>query len=156
MLLEYLKPGSLSKLAGSGEAMDAYYVRHLVGSQKSEDHMVHTRILSDFGVESEWRYDLSYADIDAALSHGTPTAIGVAHKGSIASPAGGHIVLVRGSGYNSEGAPGYYVNDPWGAGFDYTSENGRDVFYPKRPSLDRRWLLDGPSEGWGRIILGVS
>lgn len=152
MLLEFLKPGSLSEKSGGGEAMDSYYIRALLGTQNSTDHGVHTRILEQFGIKSEWRYDLGYEDIDDALEKGRPMPVGVLHRGHISAPAGGHIITVIGYDVR-DGKEGYICHDPWGYGFAYQDSDGRAVFYPKSPSLDRRWLPDGPYRGWGRVIL---
>lgn len=152
MLIDFLKPGLISDPAhDAGMAIDDYYLNEFVTPfGDSEDHNVHTAALQELGIESYWSQELSYADIDRSLAVGIPMPIGVLHRGSVWAPEGGHIILAIG-----KDGEGYRFNDPWGYGFAYSDQNGANVFYPKKPSLNNRWLVDGPNAGWGRIITAI-
>lgn len=140
MAAEFLKPGCVD---GSD---DVYYSKYLVPEGDSTDHDAQTRALAKLGIKSEFRYDLDYDDLDEQLEKGKPVVIGVLHRGTIAAPTGGHVLVVVGR-YDK----GYICNDPWGKGFNYDSHNGRRVEYPYE-SLNARWLVNTPKSGWGRIF----
>lgn len=145
MCLEYFKPGTLKGPKGDDE-----YIRKVFAVGDTTDHSVQTRVLQSYGVESEFRYNLSFEDLDRELSDGRPTCIGILHRGSLSSPSGGHILVVIGRTPSGD----YVVNDPYGSLNDrYTGPvtNGKGAVY-KRSDLIRRWTPDGPTSGWGRIF----
>ncbi len=139
MCVKYLKPNAIEG--------DDDYISRLNEFGDTTDHSAHTRLLKSLGIESEWKTDLNYADLDYQLERGKPIPIGVLHKGTLDNPSGGHICVVVG-----KNSSGYIVNDPWGNGFDYVNHNGKEVIYPTQ-SLDSRWLVEGQSTGWGRIFV---
>ncbi len=145
MILNYLRPGSV--------ASDDDYIRRLVNPRgDTTDWGVHTQALADFGVESEFRQNLDFDDLERSLLLMLPVAIGVLHNGTLASPSGGHVLVIIGMD-KTKGV--FYANDPWGQGFDYSNHDGRGARYPIYPSLERRWLADGENSGWGRLITAV-
>jgi Peptidase_C39 like family len=130
---------------------DNYYFNYLKPQGDTTDHSAQTRALANLGIKSTWNTNLGYADLDQSLKQGKPAVIGILHRGTLANPRGGHMVVVVGR--NAIGD--YIFNDPYGNLLDgYTSaiENGQDVTYP-RYVLDRRWLVDGQKAGWGRLFL---
>ncbi|HEY9660098.1 MAG TPA: C39 family peptidase [Allocoleopsis sp.] len=147
MVLNFLKPGSV--------ASDDEYFRKFVkpyGPKASTNWDVHTTALQQFGIKSVYRQNLDFADLERSLELGYPVAIGVLHKGTLATPEGGHVLVIVGM----DKARGiFYANDPWGEGFKYTNLNGEGVEYPINPSLDRRWMPDGHGSGWGRLITAI-
>ncbi|GAB4384323.1 MAG: hypothetical protein Kow00121_47660 [Elainellaceae cyanobacterium] len=146
MLLNFLKPGSV--------ASDDEYFRKFIGTwENSTDWSFHTRALKQFQIESVYRQDLDFKDLERSLELGYPVAIGVYHKGPIFAPMGGHVLLIIGMN-KAKGV--FYANDPWGEGFTYFNHNGQNIEYPINPSLDRRWLADGPNSGWGRLITAIN
>jgi len=145
MVLNFLKPGSVA-------SDDDYFQRYVAPNGDTTDWNVHTNALRRFGIESVYRQDMDFEDLEESLLLGFPVAIGVLHKGPVAAPSGGHILVIIGMD-KDKGV--FYANDPWGAGFSYTDHNGRGVEYPIYPSLDRRWLADGDRSGWGRLITAV-
>lgn len=145
MLLNFLKPGAVA-------SDDDYFQRHVRPYGDTTDWGVHSQALKRFGIESEYRQNLDYGDLEASLLKGYPVAIGVLHKGPWNAPAGGHVLVITGMD-KQRGI--FFANDPWGGGFAYADHNGRGVEYPIFPSLDRRWLADGDRSGWGRVILSV-
>lgn len=145
MCLEYFKPGTLQGAKG-----DDAYVRKVFSVGDTTDHSVQTKVLNDYGVKSNFSYNLSFSDLDKELAAGRPVVIGILHRGSLSSPTGGHMCVVIGK--NGED---YVVNDPYGSlndGYTGPVTNGKGVVY-KRSDLTHRWLENGKDRtGWGRIF----
>jgi hypothetical protein len=148
MCLEYFNPGTLV-----GPKGDDAYIRKVFAVGDTTDHSVQTRVLQSYGVSSEFRYNLSFDDLDSELSAGRPVCIGILHRGPVSSPSGGHVLVVRGKTASGD----YVVNDPYGSlndGYTGPTTNGRNAVY-KRSDLVRRWTVDGPNSGWGRVFTTV-
>jgi hypothetical protein len=146
MCLEYFKPGTLKGPKGDDE-----YIRKVFAVGDTTDHAVQTRVLQSYGVRSEFRYNLSFEDLDRELSARRPVCIGILHRGTLSAPTGGHILVVIGRTPSGD----YVVNDPYGSLNDrYTGPvtNGKGAVY-KRSDLIRRWTVDGSKSGWGRVFL---
>jgi hypothetical protein len=145
MCLEFLKPGTLKGVKG-----DDAYIQKVFAIGDTTDHAVQTRVLKDYGVNSEFRYNLGFADLDRELAAGRPVAIGILHRGSLSAPTGGHICVVIG-----KKGEDYVVNDPYGSlndGYTGAVTNGKGAVY-KKSDLMYRWLTKGKDKtGWGRIF----
>jgi hypothetical protein len=145
MCLEYFKPGTLVGAKG-----DDAYVQKVFAVGDTTDHSVQTKVLSSYGIKSDFRYNLSFADLDRELSAGRPVAIGILHRGTLSSPTGGHICVVIG-----KKGEDYVVNDPYGSlndGYTGPVTNGKGAVY-KKSDLQYRWLDKGKDKtGWGRIF----
>jgi hypothetical protein len=150
MLAEFLIPKCLSESAAESDmgVDDFYLIQYVENFGDSTDHNAQTQALEALGIESEWCTDLTFEDIDASLEKGIPVVIAGYHKGSVWAPEGGHVWIIIGK---VEG--GYLCHDPWGYGFRYEDHNGEAVFYPKKPTLNNRWAIDGC--GWGRIVTAI-
>jgi hypothetical protein len=150
MCLEFLKPGTLIGAKG-----DDVYLKKVIAVGDTTDHAVQTKVLSSYGVKSEFRYNLSFADLDRELSAGRPVVIGILHRGTLSSPTGGHMLCVIGK--SPDGAS-YIVNDPYGnlmSGYTTPVMNGKGAKYPVEV-LKYRWLTKGKDKtGWGRIFQPV-
>ena len=147
MALEFLKPGTLKGAKG-----DDAYLRKVLALGSSTDHNVQTKVLESYGVYSTWKQNLSFADLDREISLGKPVVIGILHRGSLNYPTGGHILVVIGKSADSNS---YIVNDPYGNLMDgYTTDvyNGKGALYSKYV-LEKRWTVDGPNTGWGRVFV---
>ena len=145
MVLEYFKPGTLK-----GPKGDDAYVQKVFAIGDTTDHVVQTRVLASYGIQSSFSYHLSFDDLDRELSNGRPVVIGILHRGPLSAPTGGHMVVVIGKTPSGD----YVVNDPYGSlndGYTGSVTNGRGAVY-KRSDLVRRWTPDGPKSGWGRIF----
>ncbi len=147
MCLEFLKPGSLPP----GPKGDDAYLRKVLALGKSTDHSVQTRVLQSYGVNSVFRYDLSFADLDRELIAGRPVVIGFLHRGPESAPSGGgHMIVVRGKTDSGD----FWINDPYGNLYEnYVTPvaNGRQVVY-SRKMLEKRWTVKHSKDGWGRIF----
>jgi hypothetical protein len=147
MCLEFLKPNSLPP----GPKGDDAYIKKVFAIGDTTDHSVQTRVLRSYGVNSVFRYDLSFADLDRELIAGRPVVIGFLHRGPESAPSGGgHMIVVRGKTDSGD----FWINDPYGSIFDnYTGpvNNGRQVVY-SRKMLEKRWTVKHPKDGWGRIF----
>jgi hypothetical protein len=145
MCLEFLKPGTLKGAKG-----DDAYVQKVFAVGDTTDHSVQTKVLASYGVKSEFRYNLGFADLDRELSAGRPVVIGILHRGTLSSPTGGHMLVVIG-----KKGQDYVVNDPYGSlndGYTGPVTNGRGAVY-KKSDLQYRWLEKGKDKtGWGRIF----
>ena len=144
MCLEYFKPGTLKGAKG-----DDAYVQKVFAIGDTTDHTVQTRVLMGYGINSAFRYNLSFADLDRELAVKRPVVIGILHRGSLSAPTGGHMVVVIGKTPSGD----YVVNDPYGSLNDgYTGDvaNGARATY-KKSDLARRLCPKG-NDGWGRIF----
>lgn len=150
MALEFLKPGSLPP----GPRGDDAYLRKVLALGNSTDHAVQTRVLQSYGVSSVFRYDLGFDDLDRELAAGRPVVIGILHRGPESAPTGsGHIIIVIGKTDKGD----YWVRDPYGSllrGYSGPVQEGRQVVY-SRKTLERRWTVKHPKDGWGRIFQPV-
>jgi hypothetical protein len=147
MCLEYFKPGTLQ-----GPKGDDAYIRKVFAIGDTTDHAVQTKVLASYGVSSEFRYNLGFADLDRELSAGRPVVIGILHRGTLSSPTGGHMLCVIGK---SPDGKSYICNDPYGdlmTGYTTPVTNGKGAKYPVEV-LKYRWLEKGKDKtGWGRIF----
>ncbi|MGL5082461.1 MAG: C39 family peptidase [Microcoleaceae cyanobacterium] len=148
MVAEYLKPGCIDN-------SDDEYFRLVKQYGDTTDHQAHTAALNEIGIKSSFWTNLDYQDLDKQLEKGHPVVIGVAHRGAVEAPQGGHMIVVIGK-YKKLGTEkiGYICHDPWGEGFGAHYNlglSGERVTYPKS-SLDNRWLCEGNGSGWGRIF----
>jgi hypothetical protein len=145
MCLEYFKPGTLPGAKG-----DDAYLKKVIATGDTTDHSVQTKVLNSYGLSSEFRYNLGFADLDRELSNSRPVVIGILHRGSLSSPTGGHMLVVIGKKGND-----YVVNDPYGSlndGYTGAVANGKSAVY-KRSDLQYRWLENNRDKtGWGRIF----
>ena len=147
MCLEYFKPGTLK-----GSKGDDAYVQKVFAIGDTTDHSVQTKVLASYGVKSEFRYNLGFADLDRELSAGRPVVIGILHRGTLSSPTGGHMLCVIGK---SPDGKSYICNDPYGDlndGYTGAVTNGKGAVY-KKSDLQYRWLENNKDKtGWGRIF----
>lgn len=145
MALEYFKPGTLHGPKGDDE-----YIREVFKVGDTTDHSVQTRILKDYEINSEFRYNLDFDDLDSELRARRPVVIGILHRGPLYAPTGGHMIVVIGKTEKGH----YIVHDPYGDLYDgYTSTvyNGCSALY-ERSVLEKRWTADGRGSGWGRVF----
>lgn len=146
MCLEYFKPGTLK-----GSKGDDDYIRKVFAIGDTTDHSVQTKVLAGYGVKSEFRYDLSFDDLEKELRAAKPVILGILHRGSLSNPTGGHMIVAIGLTEKGD----IITNDPFGdlmRGYTTAVSDGKGAIYP-RAVLQKRWLIDGPSSGWGRIFL---
>lgn len=146
MCLEFLNPGTLKGPKGDDE-----YLRKVLALGRSTDHSVQTRVLQSYGVKSEFRYNLTFVDLEKELRAGKPVALGILHRGPLSRPTGGHVLVAIGLTEKGD----IVVNDPYGSlntGYTTPVNDGKGAIY-SRSVLQKRWTVDGPSSGWGRIFL---
>ena len=141
MAIESIKPGVVN---GS----DDFYAELLVEHGDTTNHDAHTRLLTALGFKTEFRYDLTYKDLNESLyEREMPVVIGVLHRGYYKTPSGGHMIVVIGRDSDDN----YICHDPWGQPFSYSIKNGENVKISAY-SLNHRWLVDGDNSGWGRLF----
>jgi len=144
----------VAKFMGAQISGDDEYYQKVIKYGDTTDHGAQTKALSELGIKSVWRTDLGFDDLDQSLEAGLPIVIGILHRGSLASPTGGHMIVVMGRTASQD----YICHDPFGSLLDpgggYTGDvnNGNAVVYP-RYVLTRRWLPEGDKSGWGRLFI---
>jgi hypothetical protein len=147
MYLEFLKPGSLPP----GPKGDDAYLRKVLALGDSTDHSVQTKVLQSYGVTSVFRYDLGLSDLDDELTAGRPVVLGFLHRGPESAPTGtGHMIIVCGKTSNGD----YICNDPYGdlySGYTTAVAKGKGVVY-KKSTLEKRFTVKHPKDGWGRVF----
>ena len=144
MVLEYFRPGTLKGPKGDDE-----YLRNVFNVGDTIDHTVQTKVLKEYGIESEFLTTLDFEDLDRELAEKRPVVIGILHRGTLSNPSGGHMLVVIG-----KNKYGYICHDPYGDLYDgYTGPvvKGKAVIYEKHV-LEARWTVEGPGTGWGRIF----
>jgi hypothetical protein len=149
MCLEFLKPGSLP----AGPKGDDAYLRKVLAVGKSTDQSVQTQVLKGYGVNSVFRTNLDFSDLDRELIAGRPVVLGILHRGPTSNPTrnSGHMIACIG---RSADGQSYTFHDPYGSlirGYTGPVIEGRQVVY-SRMELEKRWTADGVKSGWGRIF----
>lgn len=139
MLLSYLIPGSISG--------DDDYVREIFVRGDTVNSSTQIETLKSFGLTAQFVQTANNQILLDYIDSGIPVPCGILHHGPGNAPSGsGHWVTVI--GYDDRG---WIVNDPWGyldhASGTYTSKNGDHVHYSYE-MFDRRWTVDGDSDGW--------
>jgi hypothetical protein len=143
----------VAKFLGARISGDDQYYQVVRKYGDTTDHVAQTQALAELGIKSTWRTNLGFKDLDVSLSIGLPVVIGILHRGTLAAPEGGHVIVVIGSTVNRD----YICHDPFGslldAGGGYTGDasKGNGVVY-SRAILSRRWLAEGEKSGWGRVF----
>lgn len=148
MCLEYYRPGSLP----TGPRGDDAYLRKVLSIGDSTDHTVQTKALTTYGLKSVWSTKLTFKQLDDHLEKTGPIVAGILHRGPHASPTknSGHMIVIHTRLNNGN----YVCNDPYGdlySGYTSSVEKGRNVVYEKWV-LEKRWTVDGPGTGWGRVF----
>ena len=148
MCLEFLKPGSLP----SGPKGDDVYLRKVLAIGKSTDQSVQTRALQGYGLNSVFRTNFNFSDLDRELTARRPSVLGILHRVPNSNPTrnSGHMIVCIGK--TDSGS--YIFHDPYGSlvrGYTGPVTEGRQVVY-SRMELEKRWTADGPGTGWGRIF----
>ncbi|MBI4782800.1 MAG: C39 family peptidase [Oscillatoriophycideae cyanobacterium NC_groundwater_1537_Pr4_S-0.65um_50_18] len=143
----------VAKFLGAKISGDDEYYKKVIKYGDTTDHGAQTKALAELGIKSFWHTDLGFNDLDQSLEAGFPIVIGILHRGSFASPTGGHMIVVIGRTASQD----YICHDPFGSILDsgggYTGKvtNGNAVVYP-RYILTRRWLPESNKSGWGRLF----
>lgn len=84
-------------------------------------HENQTQALKWYGFNTKWNTDRDLPFVDLLLSAGFPVVVNILHRGSLAAPRGGHVILLAGL---SRGR--YFCQDPYGTlSSDYTNTHGR-------------------------------
>jgi hypothetical protein len=154
MMVDFVTEGALAaRAARAGQSPDTFYGRLLweIHETDTTDSPGHTRMLKEeFGIVSEWRYDLSPADVAQQLAEGRPVVVGLTFGTS------GHIVCV--SGFDASRSR-WLIEDPFGVrhgasnGYDIGANGSRDPY--SWDTFERLFTPEGPNNGWGRIITEV-
>ncbi|MAH29357.1 MAG: hypothetical protein CL959_01575 [Euryarchaeota archaeon] len=148
MLLEYLRPGTLS-----GPNGDLEYLETVEQYGDTTDASAQVKALRSYGLDVEFVTDASWETLEDQIRKGLPVPCGWLHKGSSSSPSGGgHWSVVVGMT-----EAGVVMNDPLGeadlvnGGYvDHWITAGQSVSYSER-NWRPRWEVEGPASGWAII-----
>lgn len=156
MLLAYLLPDFSKRSKDNGFSEPESYLKSKLeqfGCGRGDHDCFGRAIEKSFGVASEWRMNLSKADLMRSIDAGVPLVIGTEYKSA------GHIVIV--TGYNNDGV---WINDPYGIRLGsanayqtinpgYGRSEGKNDFY-SWGTFRAVWGQDG--EGWGRVVKSIN
>jgi len=141
----------VAKFLGANISGDDEYFQYVIKYGDTTDHSAQTQALAELKIQSTWNTSLDFDDLDKSLASGLPAVIGILHRGSASAPTGGGHMIVT-IGRNADGD--YIINDPYGNLLDgYASKEGGGLTY-SRQELSRRWTVEGPKTGWGRLFYG--
>jgi hypothetical protein len=148
MLLEYMRPGTLS-----GPNGDLEYLETVEQYGDTTDSNAQIKALRSYGLDVEFVTNASWQTLEDQISKGFPVPCGWLHKGHVSNPAGGgHWSCVIGIEGQSA-----VVNDPYGQAdllhggyLDTWITAGQSVRYSKK-SWGTRWEVEGPGTGWAII-----
>tara|TARA_R100001509_G_scaffold100445_2_gene58710 strand:+ start:3329 stop:4576 length:1248 start_codon:yes stop_codon:yes gene_type:complete len=142
MLLSGLKPDVISN--------DDEYLQTVCEIGDTTEAWVQVRALMQYGIETEFKQDGDWSDVEELLEKNIPVPLGILHHGGIENPTGGgHWVCAVGL---SADKSKILVHDPFGD-LDlitgrYINGNGEYLFYSKK-NLGPRWMVEkGYSSGW--------
>ena len=142
MLLSGLKPDVISN--------DDEYVQTVFEIGDTTEAWVQVRALEQYGIESEFRQDGDWGDVEELLEQGIPVPLGILHHGEVENPTGGgHWICAVGLSADKSKV---LVHDPFGdldlVTGRYISDDGKYLFYSKK-NLGPRWMVEkGYSSGW--------
>jgi hypothetical protein len=140
MIIEYLLPDELPN--------DDTYVKTVFNIGDTTDASVQVKALGYHNIVGTYRQNMDFDDLDSELAQGYPVGVAILHRGTLASPTGGHWIVCTG---RSEDGSRYQFNDPYGSLMDAYQgevENGKSVWY-SRDILRARWTAEGTGTGWG-------
>ena len=145
---------ALIYLKAPGIKTDLDYLRVVNRHGDTTAQEAHRQALAELGVRARFRQNLTHGEVLAELKAGLPVVVGALHHGPVSAPTGGgHYVVITGAGLSA-----WRVNDPYGeldlVNGGWTRQGngaGRGVIYSFR-NFDRRWLVEGPSSGWGWVF----
>jgi hypothetical protein len=142
MLLQYLKPGTLS--GGNG---DDQYLARVQRYGDTTDATAQVRALASFGIKARFVQSAGWADIERQIATGIPVPCGFLHRGPVTAPGGGgHWLIVVGFTPTQ-----LIVHDPFGEAdlVNGTTLGGAARFarYSYK-NFGPRWMVEGPGTGW--------
>jgi predicted chitinase len=139
----------VAKYLGAKINSDDEYFQYVKRYGDTTDHGVQTQALNAIGIKSTYSQNLDFNRLDEQLAKKKPIVIGIMHRGSLSAPRGGHMLVVIGKTDSGD----YIVNDPYGdLNNGYAGSDGQGKIYT-RDVLRKRWTVEGPGSGHGRIFL---
>lgn len=145
MLLEYLKPGTLS-----GSNGDDQYLKRVQTFGDTTDSGAQIRALASYGIKATFTRMATWGLLEQQIKAGVPVPCGYLHRGHVSAPrGGGHWLCVVGINANA-----VIVHDPLGEADlvtgGTTSKPARFISY-SRKNFGPRWMVEGPGTGWAVI-----
>jgi GH24 family phage-related lysozyme (muramidase) len=145
MLLQYLKPGTLS-----GPNGDDQYLKRVLQYGDTIDPRAQVRALSSYGIKATFTKVAGWRTIEDQIAKGVPVPCGYLHRGPVTAPTGGgHWLCVVGHTETD-----LIVHDPLG---EADLVNGTTISavarFQKysRKHFGPRWEVEGANTGWAII-----
>lgn len=113
---------------------DQPYVNSVLSIGDTTEHWVQTEAIRKYGFSTAWETDRDTAFVKELLEVGIPVVVNILHRGTLASPTGGHVILLVGhSGGN------YIAHDPYGTlASNYSNFNGKHSAIADA-TFNKRW-----------------
>ncbi|MGK7915808.1 MAG: glycoside hydrolase family 19 protein [Prochloraceae cyanobacterium] len=88
---------------------DDSYIRKVFAKGDTIYHGVQTETIKEYGFNTKWMGDRDLPFVKDLVDTDFPVVVNILHKGSMANPSGGHIIMLidRNNGY-------WIAHDPWG------------------------------------------
>lgn len=145
MLLETLRPGTLS-----GSNGDFEYMETLDQYGDTTDAGAQIKTLRSFGIDCDFVTDGDFDLIEQQLKSGIPVPVGWLHKGpALSATGGGHWSLIVGALEED-----FVLHDPFGRAemsqggyLSHGPLDGKFVRYQKN-LFGPRWMVEGEGSGW--------
>ena len=148
MLLQYLKPGTLS-----GPNGDDQYMKRVRQYGDTTEAPAQVRALSSYGVKSKFIETADWKIIENQINMGVPVPCGYLHRGPVSSPTGGgHWLIVV--GYTETHV---IVHDPFG---EADLINGKTIggvarfMQYSRKNFGNRWMVKKAADGSYKYAYG--
>lgn len=143
MALDYIDPDVI-------KGDDDWYLQQVLKYGDTVSSEAQVAAARSLGYDCEFHVDGRQGDLERLLDAGYPVPIGILHKGSVSSPAGGgHWICLIGHDETH-----FMVHDPFGelalVGGGYPKagpEDGKNQRYTKK-NLMKRWLIANDHDGW--------
>ena len=132
MYLDWLRRSTGREPLGGDDG----YLSTVLSIGDTTEHWAQTSALKRYGFDTVWNTDKDYDKVSELLQAGIPVVVNILHRGTLAAPKGGHIIMLVGenksSGINT-------AQDPYGTlQSNYTDTDGRlDVI--RTAIFKRRW-----------------
>ena len=153
MAAVHMQPDLWQKSSKNDNGDLDFYLPRVGKYGDTTSHPAQTQALRELGVESEWRTNLTIADVKREIDQGRPVILGILHNGHVSSPRhdSGHMILAV--GYDERGL---FIHDPNGeldvVNGGYLASVRGDFLHYSYKNLGPRFEVDGPGTGWGRLF----
>jgi hypothetical protein len=113
---------------------DNGYLKTVLSIGDSTIHDVQTKAIAKYGFATKWMTDRDLPFINDLLKSNFPVVVNILHRGSMAAPRGGHVIMLT-----AKKTDHYLAHDPYGTfSSDYNNTQGGDSLIGI-PNFKARW-----------------